>query len=381
MARIKTWLGNDTSQASLADDEFDALYHFCCRHSEVYIFGEGKIGTGLKKYLCNAEIAFAGFITSASLPTFRKQYVKSDTGIIVGISDTYIQEVLPLLSDFIGNHDVFFLTSKNREFLGNHFSFDYVRTKFHLNVFVTNACNLHCRSCSTFAPICKVDHYSYEQFALDIAKFASLNTSINVLKFTGGEPFMHPHLLRFFSKAREVYPEIRIECYTNGLLLQKLNDNQMETLSKLKIDLTITEYPLPNLDNSSTYNMLNKHAVGYNVIEKGEQKYFSKRPLNFNNDVPTYQFINCPRYKFYSLFLNNGRLYKCTYAITSKYFNEHFKSNLMLCENDYLNLHSMENHEQLFAFLVNRIPFCGYCEPISELVPWGFSECKIEEWS
>ncbi|MDR1320547.1 MAG: radical SAM protein [Gracilibacteraceae bacterium] len=378
---INKWSGNTTSQVSLADDEFGKLYNFCCCHKRIYVFGDGKIGTGLKQYLINTELPFVGCITSSNLSVFRAQYVKGDVGIIIGVGDKYIQGILPSLSGFIGNRDVFFLTSEKREFLGKHFAFDYVREKFHLNVFVTNVCNLHCRSCSTFAPICKADNYSYEQFALDIVKFESLATPINVLKFTGGEPFLHPSIFGFFSKAREVYPEIRIECYTNGLLLSKLSDSQKKILNAMKIELTITEYPLTNLDLSAIYNVLDKHAVSYNVIEKGKQKYFSKRPLNFDNAVPKHLFINCPRYKYYSLFLNNGKLYKCTYAIAAKYFNEYFKTNLSLDDSDFLILNDVENQTQLFTFLVNRIPFCGYCEPISELVPWGLSERKLEEWS
>jgi hypothetical protein len=378
---IKKWSGNDTSKISLADKDFDALYIFCRQHRYIYVFGEGKIGTGIKQYLHNAHIPFAGFVTSKGLPAFRKRYAKGREGIIIGVADKYLQEVLPLLAEYLGNNDAFLLTSEKREFLGKHFSFDYVREKFHLNVFVTNSCDLHCRSCSTFAPICKTDHYSLDRFSFDIKKFASLSAPINVLKFTGGEPFLHPNAFDFFSRARETYPNTRMECYTNGLSLLRFNNAQLERLSELKIELTITVYPLPDLNFEFVYDRLNACSVEYNVIEKDEQKVFSKRPLNFDCNIPEYMFINCPRCKFYSLFIHSGRLYKCTYVIGSKYFNEHFKTNLKVRENDFLDLNRVESREQLFDFLVNRIPFCGYCEPISELVPWGLSEGKIEEWS
>lgn len=378
---INKWSGNDTSRISLADDDVNELYLFCNRHRETYVFGSGKIGNGIRQYLDNAGILFSGFITSTNLSEFNEKYKKGDTGIIIGVSDKYIQEILPSLAEYIGNNDVFFLPSQKRETFGKHFSFDYVREKFHLIVFATSVCNLHCRSCSTFAPISKQGHYPFEQFADDIVRFESLSAPINVLKFTGGEPFLHPQIFDFFSKAREVYPETKIECYTNGLLLSALTESQLKKLAELKIMITITEYPLPNVDHSSVYDLLAAHDVEFNIIEKEENKYFSKRPLKLDKSVPQHLFYNCPRYKYYSLFLNNGKLFKCTYAINAKNFNEYFKTELKLEPQDYLELSNIENQDQLYTFVVNRIPFCGYCEAITELVPWGLSERKIDEWT
>jgi hypothetical protein len=81
-----------------------------------------------------------------------------------------------------------------------------------------------------------------------------------------------------------------------------------------------------------------------------------------------------------SLFLFKGYLYKCIYAFASEYVNRAFGKNLLLTGDDRLDIYKTTENE-IYGFCRTRIPFCGYCEPISELVPWGLSERRIEEWS
>ena len=37
--------------------------------------------------------------------------------------------------------------------------------------------------------------------------------------------------------------------------------------------------------------------------------------------------------------------------------------------------------EDVVDFALHRIPFCGYCSPIEEQIPWAMSNMSIDEWT
>lgn len=380
MSKAKSWSGNDTSELSLSDDNFHKIYDFCKSHSRVYIFGKGKIGTALANYMENAEIAYAGFITSSTVDAARKEYDNQKYGIILGVGDEYYDEILPVMQKFVDEIDLLLLP-QNFKFLLQYQSPLNVQDLFHLIVFTTTKCNLHCKSCSTFAPVLSPEFYAYQQFAEDIRHFKELNFErINVIKFTGGEPFLHRDLFEMFSTARALFPDTPIECYTNGSLLNTLTDEQLQRLKQLEVVPVITEYPPLESKMNDFYERANEAGLKYHVIFSENQKYFSKRPLGFEKCTPTYIYAACPRFKFSSVFLYRGKLYKCAYCMLSEDFNKAFDKDLRLEDGDFLDLYGT-NKEEVFHFIISRKPFCGYCKPITELVPWGLSERKIEEWT
>jgi hypothetical protein len=203
---------------------------------------------------------------------------------------------------------------------------------------------------------------------------------INVIKFTGGEPFLHKDLFEMFTLTRELFTGIPIECYTNGSLLGNLTDNQWKLLAQLEVMPVITEYPPLISKLGELYEKLDEIGLNYKVIFSENQKYFSKRPINFEKSTPKHLYACCPRYKFNSLFLYKGNLYKCAYCMLANDFNKAFDKNLELEDGDFLDLYHT-NKDEIYHFLISRKPFCGYCRPITELVPWGFSERSIDEWT
>lgn len=381
MAEQKRWSGNQTSRISLYDREIDQLVDFAAAHEIIYIFGDGKIGKALGHYMREAQIRYAGHITSNDLERFQKGYVTGRSGIVMGVSDRYFPEIMPRLG-FMDRTDICSLSAEKREEIGRIFSIDIVKEHFWINIFTTNQCNLNCKSCSSFAPVCPPDLYGSEQFKNDIDRLCQLDLEqIAVLKFTGGEPFLHPQLFSLFGHARKRFPDTPIECYTNGLVLRNAKEEILQKLKELEIMLVITEYPLKNMDMKSLYERLDRASVAYCVIYSEGQKFFSKRPLDFSKKTKPYLFAQCPRYKACdSLFLFKGRLYKCIYALASGYFNKAFGTELKLTDSDWLDLYET-TPEKIYRYCISRLPYCGYCSPIEELVPWGLSEKSITEWT
>jgi len=386
MAKINSWLGNDQTNSSLRGNELNKFAGFCNSHETVYIFGAGKIGSAIRHYMEQSGLACAGFITSETIGELRKKYCKGESGIIIGVCDKFIPEVQPLLSEFISESDIFQLSSQCRELMGRQLSVEYTRDNFWINIFVTNKCNMACKSCSTFSPVmpfCKSDtDYELSAFEKDMFSLQKLNLPvIKNFKFTGGETLLHPQIFEMFSIVHSLFPQNNIECYTNGILLIKMNDPQLKALKDLGVTLTITEYPLERLDLARFYKTADEMGINYQIIGKGHQKKFFKRSLNFNKNTPKHHFFECLRYAACnSLFMYNGKLWKCIYSFNSKLLNEAFSTNFELVEGDYLDLYNTTPNE-IYNFAISRIPFCGYCKPITELIPWSLSERKIEEWT
>jgi hypothetical protein len=383
---INKWSGNETTALSISVESLWALIEFCRGHKDVYVFGSGKIGIAARHYLEQSDIAVAGFVTSDSVNEFKHDYTLEQSGIVIGISDGHLSEVMPMLTAFVSPGDIFTLPSEIREKLGNQLSPEFVRDNFWVNIFVTNRCNLFCKSCSTFAPItplCKANtDYGPDEFKRDIQRLRDLRLPrVTCLKFTGGEPFLHPALLEMFAAAREYFPQTPFECYTNGLIVSGMSEDELLALKDLEVTLTITEYPVKGLDLRGFYERADNVGLNYNVIFSEKRKLFSKRPLDLTKSVPPYCFVDCPRYDFCtSLFMYRGRLWKCIYAFNSVLFNEAFSANLRLTERDSLDLESAAP-DRIYRFAVSRIPFCGYCKPITETFEWGISERKLDEWT
>lgn len=84
-----------------------------------------------------------------------------------------------------------------------------------------------------------------------------------------------------------------------------------------------------------------------------------------------------------SLFCYEGRLYKCVYALSASYVNEAFPTNLSVTDGDYLSIKEIGigEEDQIYRYCMQRLPFCGYCSSIEELVPWGLSTGDMSEWT
>ncbi len=63
-------------------------------------------------------------------------------------------------------------------------------------------------------------------------------------------------------------------------------------------------------------------------------------------------------------------------------FNEFFKKDLKVSQEDYIDIYEVESAEQVLEQLAKPIPFCRYCklEGRNKDYEWGVSEHIIEEY-
>ncbi len=192
---------------------------------------------------------------------------------------------------------------------------------------------------------------------------------------------MHRDLFMMLQAARELFPDTPMDCYTNGLLLKRLTDEQLALLMRLKVRLVITEYPPIKNSIQSFYEKVDKVGLRYHVILTENQKFFSKRQFDFEKSTPKHLYAGCLRFTACSsVFLYKGLLYKCPCCILADDFNAAFNTNLKLEDGDFLKL-GYANQEEILNFLITRKPFCGYCKPMTERLPWALSQRTIDEWT
>lgn len=98
---------------------------------------------------------------------------------------------------------------------------------------IVGHCNLNCKGCSHFSNIQKEKQFvELEVFERDIKRLANLFSEIKRIKILGGEPLLHPDFDKFIVSARKILPKARIDIVTNGILVDKINEEVWDVIRK-----------------------------------------------------------------------------------------------------------------------------------------------------
>jgi len=258
------------------------------------------------------------------------------------------------------------------------------RKTLRLSIHLTDHCNLNCKGCDSFSSIADEKYHSVRSLENDFKRIFELAAGrIDDVKLMGGEPLLHPELIKILDIAGKYFSETDISIVTNGILLLKQEPIFWETCGKNNIKVTITKYPI-NLHFDKIEGRAKEHGTVLDYYETSatELKKMHKIPLNINGteDVQTsfelcYKSNNC-------IMLDEGKIYTCATIPYIKYFNKRFGTNLEVSENDYIDIHAVNNIEEIFDFLCKPMPFCRYCntkEPVYG-INWEKSKKEMSEW-
>jgi hypothetical protein len=364
-------------------DELERLHEFVNTHEKIYIYGAGEVGRGIAHYLKQCDVIVTGYVTSDVIEAFGEIYVAGKHGMILGVGEQLIQEVATKAAKTFTASDTFCLSAERRHSMGKFMSLDYIKSHLNITVDIVNICNQNCASCYDFAPVARPDFYAHQEYIGDLGRLHALLPNFSgFLIFSCGEPLLHPDLFAFFATARDFFPNAKIKCASNGLLLHTLTRKQNLSLKELQVIMSVTEYPINDSGRVSFYAAADEIGVDYEIITSGKNKNFGKHVLKLDKSVPAWDFFNCVRYSMLSsIIMSKGRLYNCGVTAHARYFNEAIGTNLELREGaDYLNLYDTDA-EKIFEFKRTRMPFCSYCDnKNSKIIPWSRSKRKIDEW-
>lgn len=245
-------------------------------------------------------------------------------------------------------------------------------------------CNLNCKGCDAYAPLCKGnnDYYNPEEVKEDLSILKEKNFIIGEISLEGGEPFLHPDLLKVVENVHNVFPNVNLTLLTNGTLLKEKGASFYKQLAQLECTLVIDKYfNIEDFENTLSFI----RSTGVNIELDGcldGSGWFHRAPLDlctkeFVEDEEALHFVSCDKANnIYTL--DRGFLYPCGRSASIKYFNKYFNKNLP-DEGVDIRENTASEISRKLAFPNN---LCKYCKPLSmENMKWVESECKIEEWA
>lgn len=128
-----------------------------------------------------------------------------------------------------------------------------------LEAHLTDHCNLRCAQCCTLSPHLPPRAVPPEELARDLERAASALRP-NVFKLTGGEPLLHPEIVRCLEIARASGIAGQVSMTTNGLLLPRAPDALFELLDRLTLSV-YSSAPLPEAAVEAVAARCARHRV------------------------------------------------------------------------------------------------------------------------
>ena len=256
--------------------------------------------------------------------------------------------------------------------------------KLSFEVNLVDHCNLNCIGCSHFCPIADKNYCRVETLEQDFKRISEIaNGKIGRVFLLGGEPLLHPDLLKILDIAGKYFSKFDLGIVTNGILLEKQTDEFWKSCKRNNIKIIMTRYPI-NLPYNKIEKLGKLHAVIVKCFDnnKDENKKMVKVKLNLTgNAKPKQSFSNCVQANV-CVTLDNGKIYTCSVIPTIKYFNKQFKTDLKVCDNDYIDIYKEDSLDAILQFLSQPIPFCRYCDrPYGDCnIDWVRSKKEMSEW-
>ncbi len=251
---------------------------------------------------------------------------------------------------------------------------------------ILDHCNLRCKGCDHFA--CIADEYTvpYETIHKDVVRMAEIfdHKYISQIAVMGGEPLLHPDILRILKDVRDNFPYAIIRLTTNAILLPQQNELFWKTCSEENITIVVTKYPLKINhqaleDKAKSYNVKYKYfeGTGNHIV-----KYSFKKNIDLSGEgKPVENFSKCTISSTVS-FVMEGKLYECPFSCQSyRIFNKKFEKDLQQVEEDYLDIYKVKDKQEIFEFNAKPKNYCRYCtKGLTDFQPWSRSNGEISEW-
>lgn len=192
----------------------------------------------------------------------------------------------------------------------------------------------------------------------------------------GGEPLLHPDVVKFCIITRDLFPKSEIVLVSNGILIGKLSEEEINILNNNNIALCVSDYGL-NLN----WQQLNKFNVHY-FHGKTSLYNISLDLTGSQNNVQS--FYNCDIVNGRWFFFKNGRIYQCCVMANIDYFCKVFEKEIKFDLNDIsidIFSHTLPEIEN---FLQTPHEVCRYCDTITRKHTYANFEVSrgdIKEWT
>jgi hypothetical protein len=267
------------------------------------------------------------------------------------------------------------------------------RERFRIEVHVTEHCNLNCKGCSHFSPLCKPTYLDLNTFNKDCKRLSEITNKLEIIRLLGGEPLLHPQITALFDIIHTYLPVTQILILTNGTELLKMDETFWQKCHEHGVVIDISPYPV-KLDIGA----IKKISRGYRVLvtynrsmndesERGNNRFY-KTPLKINGTMDkekSFSQCNIRRNKYMNascITLRDGKLYPCCIVAHIGHINDFFGEHFDVCKDDYCDIYEIKNDSEIKRIIENPIPFCRYCDMdnFKNNEIWGLSKKEKKEW-
>lgn len=234
----------------------------------------------------------------------------------------------------------------------------------YLETNIVDNCNLNCKGCAHFSNICYSNYVDVAIFERDIKKISKL-VDLYYFRLLGGEPLLHPNLNEIVEIARSNLPKTRIVIVTNGLMIDKLSEKILKSLSDNDVTLCISVYKptlplIPRIiELLRRYNV--KYIINDNFLEENIAAIDSFYTCLTDSKGTNGEEIGKMCVGRFCHFLRDGKISKCYYPLLIGILNEKCNMSYEVSDDDYVELDEYENGWRLIEKLNKTIPFCDYC--------------------
>lgn len=244
----------------------------------------------------------------------------------------------------------------------------------YIETHLVDHCNLRCKGCSHFSGLAPEQYKSFNDFQVEMEQLSHI-AKVGIIRLMGGEPLLHPQVIDFCELTRSLFPDTEVVLVSNGILLNRLSDEDINHLNNSDIELCISNYGL---------------KLNWNQINKFQRYYFHGKTqmynicLDPNGHQDTYtSFTNCDLVQGGWYFFKDGRLYQCCIMANIEFFNQHFDKNINIDLDDISIDIFTHNENEILQFLRQPHQACRYCDTVKRhrsYSDFAISKGDISEW-
>lgn len=253
--------------------------------------------------------------------------------------------------------------------------------KFTIEIHLADHCNLNCKACNHYSPIAPISFPDMILLKNSLKNLSKIKSSIGSIRLLGGEPLLNKDITKIIKLVRSYFPSLKLEVFTNGILLPKIEMDIPEFWEICKLNnvgIVITKYPI-NLDYNKVKELCLSKKVNAKIFsDRSIGKTFFKCQLNPKGRESKLNYYQCMNNS--CLQLKNNKIYSCSTAAYINFLNNKFSQKFKLKDNDFIEINSQISSLKLRKFLIKTKPFCKYCIFPREKISWSISKLELNEW-
>ena len=235
---------------------------------------------------------------------------------------------------------------------------------FHMDIHVTDTCNIGCKGCAHFSNLVKEDtNISAEEIRKTLTELKKLIPNICSIAILGGEPLLNPDLKKIIEIVISTYPYAHTGIVTNGILLMQMKEELIETLQKNHIAINISLYPMFSHNAEKWLEFGKEKGLELHIHEcKDFERRLTDRPIFDGNETT--------KLCGHVLCLSKNYITRCPMLAFVHYYNRKFGDKYP--DDGRIYIDQIKSGKELINRLDQKAGLCDYC--------CGRDQC-YEEWS